>query len=191
MDTNTIVFMGRPGSGKGTQAKRIAAHFGYDYFGTGALFRELKAEDSMLGRKVASTIDEGHLMPHWFASHLVVDKLVTTPLETGIVFDGSNRTLAEAELFFEVATWLGRPYRVICLAVSEETIAKRIQLRGEESGRPEDALAVLKTRIEEYDRETKPALAYLQTLELVTEVNGEQSIEDLDAELIKILTAPK
>jgi adenylate kinase len=183
METKTFVFMGRPGSGKGTQAKLLADALKFDYFATGKILRAMSATDTIIGKKVAETIDNGNLMPHWFASHLVVSKLIETAPNVGIVFDGSNRTMEEAELFFEVTAWIGRIYRVIYLDVPEESIVARINARHSAEGRADDVASAIKNRIHEYDLYTAGALAFHRTQGKVLEINGERPVEEVAADI--------
>lgn len=178
-----IVFMGRPGSGKGTQAKLLSEAVQFEYYGTGTLLRTLAKEGTVVGKKIAETIDGGGLMPHWFASHMVVGKLLESDPTKGLVIDGSNRTLPEAELFVEVATWLSRRYVIVYLSVSEAHIIERLQKRSMVSGREDDDSAAIRVRISEYDAETLPALNFHEQMGTVITIDGERSIEDIKTDI--------
>ena len=183
-----IVFMGRPGSGKGTQAKLLSDATGIEYYGTGALLRSLAKEDTVVGKKIAETIDGGGLMPHWFASHMVVGKLLESDPTKGLIIDGSNRTLPEAELFEAVTTWLSRPYVIVYLSVSEEHIIQRLQKRSLVSGREDDDSSAIMVRISEYDTETLPALDFHTKAGKVLTIDGERSIEEIQLDIATRLT---
>lgn len=192
MSGPTFVFMGRPGSGKGTQAKVLAEQCGYAYFSTGDRFRELAKEESALGDLVRTTIDQGKLMPHWFASYIVQDFILHTPREQGIVLDGSNRTLPEAQLFDEYMRWLGRTYRVLYLEVPENIIVTRILGRAARgSGRADDTEVSIKKRIEEYDTHTLAALTFLEKQGVVTRLDGNRGIPAITLDITEIVAGLK
>lgn len=186
----TIAMMGKPGSGKGTQAKLLSAALRYDFFSSGGAFRALREQDTFLGRKVKKEYDQGLLMPHWFASYWFEHKAFNTPHETGIVFEGPGRKLPEAELFCEVMEWLGRPYRTIYLTVDENEIIKRLRIRAEEEGRSDDDPETIKKRFEEYNKHTAHSVEHFRKKGVLIEINGMQSPEavheDILSELKKI-----
>ena len=76
----TIAMMGKPGSGKGTQAKLLAEALQFELFSSGDAFRKVKEQDSFLGRKVKEEMDKGYLMPHWFASYWFEHKVFVRAL---------------------------------------------------------------------------------------------------------------
>jgi adenylate kinase len=184
MDLDIVVFMGRPGSGKGTQAKLLCNHLGANYFGTGAMFRKLSEEDSPLGKLVGNVIDNGLLMPPWFADYITIDTILKTPCEEKLVIDGSNRTLPEAQSFFEQMQWLERPYRVVYLDVREETILERLRTRGTDSGRADDSEGSLHTRIVEYDTKTAAAREFINEKGLLIKIDGNRHMEDVHQNII-------
>jgi adenylate kinase len=73
---DAIIFMGLPGSGKGTQAKLLGETLGFDHFSTGDKFKELRNQDSALGQLVKEAYDNGKLLPDWFATYLFEDKVL-------------------------------------------------------------------------------------------------------------------
>ena len=179
--------MGKPGSGKGTQAKLLSEALDYDFYSSGNAFRELREKDSSLGRKVKEDYDEGLLMPHWFASYLFEHKIFTTSQDKGIVFEGLGRKLPEAELFCEVMEWLGRPYRTVYLAVDEEAIIKRLQIRAKEEGRSDDSPETIKKRFKEYNKYTAPAVEHFKEKGMLIEIDGMQSPEAVHENVLKEL----
>ncbi|MFM2330801.1 MAG: hypothetical protein RLZZ26_308, partial [Candidatus Parcubacteria bacterium] len=125
MDTRTIFFLGKPGSGKGTQAKMLAAKTGWHVYGSGDLFRAIAKQDTPVGRKVKEENDAGILQPHWFAMYLYLNSLFSVPEGAGAIFDGFNRKVPEAELIVDSLRWLGRPFTVLNIQVSDESVLKR------------------------------------------------------------------
>lgn len=180
----TILFMGRPGSGKETQARRLAEESGYHFFSTGERFRELREHRDNLGRHVKQVYDTGKLMPAWFAQYLFEDALLRIPHETGVIFEGTGRWRAEAELFDEVAGWLGRAYRVVHLEVSERVALERQLGRARSVERPDsDTEEKIHIRFREFAEHTQKALDFFREKKVVVEVNGEQSPDAIAAEI--------
>lgn len=165
----------------------LVEKLGSKYFATGDTFRTLAKEESPLGRKVHETITTGKLMPHWFASYIVNDTILNMEADDTIVLDGTNRTLPEAELFYDVMQWLGRPYKVLYLDVSEDAITERILLRAKESGREDDSEETIRTRIREYDTNTEPALRFQEERGLVVRVEGERSVEEIHEDVLSLV----
>src|SRR3989338_3978186 len=100
---NTILMMGKTGSGKGTQSELLAEKLGYGIFSTGDEFRKFRKRDDFLGGLVREAYDQGLLMPHWFASYIFEDALLKLSPEQGLVCEGIGRKGPEARLFHDVA----------------------------------------------------------------------------------------
>lgn len=182
---NTFVFLGKPGSGKGEQSKLLAETTGFPIVPLGKRFREIATHDTQVGRKVKDVIDNGHLMPHWFASYIFLDTVVRLEDNGGVIFDGTARKKVEAELFHEVMTWLGRPYKAIYINVPDNTALDRIQKRRTIEGRHDDSENTLKVRLEEFYNEAYPAIEYFRSTENFLEINGEQSVEDVHKDILR------
>ena len=88
---HTFVMMGRPGSGKGTQAKLLAKHLGGDIYSSGNRLREMAKGPGFVSDKVKRTIDSGELLPAWFSSHLFVEVLLGLAPQDTIVFEGASQ----------------------------------------------------------------------------------------------------
>src|ERR1044072_8158197 len=99
MDVRTFLMMGRPGSGKGTQAKLLAKKLGGDIYSSGNRLREMAKGPGYVCQKVKKVLREGDLLPEWFSSHMFVDVLLGLSREDPIVFEGACRRLEEAEAF--------------------------------------------------------------------------------------------
>ncbi len=177
MDVHTFVMMGRPGAGKGTQAKLLAEHLGFELFSSGVYTRKLAAEDTYIGRKVKDLADAGHLQPHWLGSFFFEQLLLSRPQDHGIVFDGPCRKLPEAQLFEEVVTWLERPFFVFYLDVSEEVILTRVKKRQGIEGRKDDSAESLPIRLNAFKTNTAPAIDYLRGKGHVIDIPGEGDVE--------------
>lgn len=183
----TFVMIGKSGCGKGKQAGFLAKETGFTIFSTGDKLRELKKADTLLGHKVADTIDNGKFMPPWFASFLFQEAVLYLPEGEGIIYEGAARKLPEAQLFHEVMEWLERPYLAINIEISDEEVMKRLLLRREVEGRADDNEAAIKSRLEEYRTFVVPVIDFFKEKSTLLHINGEQTPEEVHAEVMKKL----
>ncbi len=181
---HTILFVGRPGSGKETQAELLSQKTGFQIFSTGARFRQLREEKGALGERVRETVDQGLLLPHWLASYLFQTALLHVEKDDGIIFEGTGRKLQEAQLFDEVATWLGREYRVLNLDISADEAVKRQVHRGRPDSNTEEKVRI---RLGEYDSHTAPVIDFFQKRGALINVPGERSVEAIHEDIVGIL----
>ncbi len=181
METRTIFFIGKPGCGKDTQAELLSKTTGWPVVSAGDQFRALAQEDSMLGHKVKKEIDSGALAPDWIALHLYLKSLFSVPEEHGVIFDGFSRELSQAELILKSLKWLLRPFRVINIAVSDESVRERLALRSQKAGRADDG--AVEERLREYYAHTEPAIEFFRKENALIEVDGEPSPEIIAADV--------
>src|SRR3989344_2602 len=172
METRTIIFVGKPGCGKGTQAKLLSNKTGWPVFASGPLFREIAKEDTPAGRKTKEEMESGLLSPPWFAMYLYLKTLFSVPAETSIIFDGFNRKVPEAELICDSLQWLGRSFSVLDIQISDEEALRRLAIRKGGEGRADDH--AVDKRLEEYRTYTVAALEIFQRTGTLVEINGEQ-----------------
>lgn len=180
----TILFVGKPGSGKETQAKLLVQQTGYQFLSTGEKFRELREHRDALGEHVRTEYDAGHLMPDWYADHLFQEAILHLPIETGIIFEGSGRSVHQAETVDTVCAWLNRKYVVVYLNISDETAVTRIM------GRRRDELDVeqkVRTRLAEFARITEPALALYRKRGVLLDIDGNPAISDIHTAVCRAL----
>ena len=187
METRTIFFVGKPGCGKGTQAKLLAAHTGWTVIAAGQQFRNIAKEDSPVGRKTKEVDDQGLLQPHWFAMYLYLKALFALPADTNVIFDGFNRKVPEAELIIDSLKWLGRDFVVLNIAISDEEMIKRLTERHAVSGRADDDPQVLEERRKEYYAYTAAAIELFRKAGVLVEINGEQTPEKVAADIVAAL----
>ncbi|MHB1770104.1 MAG: nucleoside monophosphate kinase [Minisyncoccota bacterium] len=171
----TVFFIGKPGCGKGTQARLLSARTGWAVISAGQQFRDIAALDTKVGRKIKSEIEAGLLAPHWFAMYLFQKALFSLPNDVSVIFDGFNRTLPEAELILESLSWLERPFSIFDIRVSDEEVRRRLMARKETEGRQDDT--VVNERLKEYDAYTEPAVETFRRAGVLVEIQGEQSPE--------------
>lgn len=174
-------FVGRPGSGKETQSRMLAEKLGYQMFSTGISFREMIASGSPLGNKIKSDYEKGIILPAWFADYMFESFVLNLPSEEGAVFEGSGRDRQQAETIEKVCAWLGRPYTVFNLEVSEEEVVKRSLARKRDSTDTEE---VIKNRLAEYARLTQPAIDYFRSIGTCVDIQGEGSVEKIHTDVM-------
>ena len=186
--TNTVLFIGRPGSGKGTQAKLIAEKMGWKMFSSGERFKEIRDGNEPFSARVREMYDKGILIPDWFADYLLESAMLGNTVDTGIILDGFGRTSDQAKHLIEIIEWLDRGFIVLNLEVPEEEVLRRMLKRSETEHRPDsDGEEKIKARLAQYDVNTAPALAYFRTQGVVTDIKGEQTPEEISAQIEQIL----
>ncbi len=184
-NTRTIFFLGKPGCGKGTQAKMLAERTGWKVIASGEQFRKIATEDSPVGRKVRAEIDAGLLAPHWFAMYLYQKALFSVPDTASVIFDGFNRKPEEAQLVVDSLAWLGRPFTVINLVISDELVHERIQARSKDEHRGDENS--VNTRLEEYNTYTKPTLELFRVAGELVDVDGTQTKDKIAEDIASAL----
>ena len=185
MKYTTLILLGKPGSGKGTQAKILGEKTGFEVVSSGERFREIASHDTIIGRKVSDMIGNGHLMPHWFASYIFLEKTLHLENKEAAIFDGAARKKPEAELFHDVMEWLERPYKAIYVEVSDEEIMKRIIKRRElENRQDDDSEETIKTRLKEFYDEARHAVEVFKEKGRLLVVDGEQSPEKIHEDIM-------
>ena len=181
MELNTVLMIGKPGSGKGTQSKLLSEATGWKIVSTGDLFRTMAKEDSVVGRKTAETIDKGYLMPPWFAIYLFQRAIFSASAADGLVFEGSGRKPPEAELIVETLEWLGRPFKAVHIKVTDEDIKNRLSLRKGQEGRADDS--EIEKRLEEYRTYTDPAIEVFRKSGHLIEIDGSPTPDVIAADI--------
>ncbi len=186
--SNTVILTGKPGSGKGTQGKLLAERRGWSHFSTGAEFKKMRDEDSVLGQKVKEVFDSGQLLPDWFATYLVQNTFFALTETDGIVLEGYPRSQAQARTLDDILDWLGRPYTVIDLEVSDEDVTERMLKRATEEHRPDSATAEqIAVRLSAYREHTEPMLEFFKQNGKLTVVDGTGSVEDIAKAIDEVL----
>ncbi len=188
---NLIIF-GPPGSGKGTQATRLAEKYNLTHLSTGDLFRHHMKNDTELGLLAKSYIEKGELVPDEVTTNMVKDFLLQDHDTDGFIFDGYPRTTAQAESLDQLTEEiLEAPITVtLALTVDDDELTQRILERGKTSERKDDSdINIIKNRIVEYNNKTAPVAEYYKKQQKYQEVNGIGSIEDITQSLSEALDA--
>jgi adenylate kinase len=179
-DLKTVFFVGRPGSGKGTQAKLLAQHLGWRIFSSGDHFKHLIAHSELLGGRIKADYDRGQLSPDWLADYFFEEAVFNASLDSGVVSEGFPRSLPQAELADEILRWLGRSYRVVHLVVSEDSALARQLNRAKTEHRPDsDAVEKVKSRFDVFRTHTEPLLGFFKKHGVLVEIDGEKTPEEI------------
>lgn len=182
-----IILFGPPGAGKGTQAEKLINHFQIPHLSTGNIFRENIKNETPLGKKVKSILDEGKLVSDETVIELVEDELNKNKYEDGVVLDGFPRTVVQAEALDSYFKNKGSQVDAfVTLSVPEEELVNRILSRGE--GRSDDTPEKIKTRLKIYHDETAPVLSYYEQKGIVKVIDGLGSIEEIFERTLKALS---
>lgn len=182
MPKHLYFFVGRPSSGKETQSRLLAEKLGYQMFSTGAKFREIIGSGSQLGGKIKGDYEKGLLMPTWVADFMFENFLFNLPENEGAVFEGSGRDREQAETIEKVCAWLGRPYTVLNLEVSEDTVVARSLARKRDATDGDES--AIRNRLSEYARLTHPAIQYFHQLGKCIDIDGEKTPDEVHAQVV-------
>ncbi len=204
-----LVLLGPPGSGKGTQAKLLSAHYGVPHISTGDIFRDNIARKTPLGREADSYISKGNLVPDGLTNRIVEDRLSKPDCSDGFMLDGYPRTMGQVR-------FLGRITDVTAaveIAVSEEEIVERLgsrrmcacgavynlvgnppkkegicdKCKGKLYLRDDDRPEVIHHRFEVYREQTAPLVEFYRTQGKLFTVEGSGGIEAVQRRIITLL----
>ncbi|SDE57834.1 Adenylate kinase [Paenibacillus sp. UNCCL117] len=210
-----IIFMGPPGAGKGTQAERIIEEFQIPHISTGDAFRLAMKQETPLGVEAKKFVDQGLLVPDEITIGIVRDRLSQDDCAKGFLLDGFPRTISQAEALDEIAAALDRNIdHVVNLSVDRDLLLARLTGRrickscgatyhvlfnppavdqvcdkcsGELYQRSDDNEEKVGTRLDEYINKTAPLLEYYRNKGILREVNGEQEIDTVTAQISSLL----
>ncbi len=184
----TFLMMGRPGSGKGTQAALLAQKLeGASVYSSGARLRDMAKTGSFFGNKTKEVMERGDLMPIWVSQYLFEEALIKLEPSDTIIFEGSCRILEEAMRFHEAVVWLNRPYKVVFIDAPEAELRKRLLKRSALEGRGDDNAAALQERFDKFTEMTQKSIEYFKQEGTLVTVNGSQSVEAVQADICKAL----
>jgi len=168
-----LVFLGPPGSGKSTQADRLAKELGVIHISTGAMLRQAVDDDTPLGRRAGEYMSRGQLVPDELVIGLIDDWLASGRMSNGFILDGFPRTVPQAEgLTRTFQKYQMTLDKVILLTVQDTEITKRLLNRAGIEGRVDDTEEIIMSRLQVYHRQTRPIEDYYRKLSLLVEVPG-------------------
>lgn len=175
-----LIFLGPPGAGKGTQAKQLADRLNIPHISTGDILRQALSEQTPLGIKAQAYMDRGELVPDQLVEEMVQERLAQGDTSTGWLLDGFPRTVKQAEFLGILLQNHGlTDERVVNLDVPDDVVVVRLLSRG----RKDDTEEVIRRRLEVYRQETAPLIDYYKGQQKLRTVNGNQSLEEVAAEL--------
>ncbi len=181
-----LLMVAPPGAGKGTQAERLAAYYHIAHLSSGELLRSEVAAGTDIGRAAAAYLDRGDLVPDDLVLSMLVVPVLQAARNGGFVLDGFPRTLRQAEEAYQAAQEIEgiELQAVIHLVVSREELRRRLLARGTREGRQDDTEETIAHRLEVYDAETEPLLAFYSGRGLVVDINGEQPVDEVFADIV-------
>ena len=210
-----IIMLGAPGAGKGTQAKKIAAKYEIPHISTGDIFRANIKNGTELGKKAKTYMDQGLLVPDELVVDLVVDRVQQADCAKGYVLDGFPRTIPQAEALDAALAKLndkidyainvevpddniinrmggrracvtcGATYHMVYAPTKKEGICDTFG--GELILRDDDKPETVLKRLGVYHEQTQPLIDYYTEAGILKEVDGTIDINDVFAEIVKIL----
>ena len=206
-----VIFLGPPGSGKGTQAKVLAGKFTVPHLSTGDMLREHIARQSPLGLQAKPIMDRGELVPDSLVLKMVAERIERPDCSHGFVFDGFPRTVTQAKYLGELLRRQGfqQPF-VIHMIIGTALLIRRITGRrickvggeiyniydrppkvdmvcdndgGELIQRPDDREEVISQRLHAYQKLTAPLVSYYRRLGFLHEIDASKSMEEVEQEI--------
>ena len=187
-----IVIFGAPGSGKGTQSDLLVKKYGFKHISTGDVLRAEIKNGTELGNTAKGFIDNGQLIP----DSLMIDILAATydalcPCE-GVIFDGFPRTIPQAEALKKMLNERGTDVSVMLnLQVDEDELIKRLLERGKVSGRSDDNLETIKSRLDVYHKQTAPLADFYVNEGKHVAIKGMGTIEEIFGRIKEAINAVK
>lgn len=210
-----LVLMGLPGAGKGTQAEKIVDKYGIPHISTGDMFRAAIKEGTELGLQAKSFMDQGALVPDEVTIGIVRERLSKDDCAKGFLLDGFPRTVAQAEALEEITSSLNRNINyVINIDVDQTILMERLTGRrickscgstyhlvfnppakdgvcdrcgGELYQRADDNAETVENRLQVNIAQTKPLLDFYETKGYLRNINGQQDINKVFADLDELL----
>jgi adenylate kinase len=180
-----LLLIGAPGSGKGTQATRLAEHFGLTHISSGDLLRQHVTEGTPLGTQVQQYVAHGDLVPDTLLMDVLRKPVVAASNSGGYILDGFPRTVEQAEIAYAVAKDLGVEAQVaVHLDVAREELVRRLLARGRGS---DDTEEVIEHRLEVYMEHTVPMLDYYESREELLRVDGGRTPDEVSWALVSQL----
>jgi adenylate kinase len=185
-----ILLLGPQGSGKGTQAKRLAGTYGLAHIATGDMIREMKERPTELGAELKAVYDRGDLVSDDLMIRLIRDRLDRGDTLPGFVLDGFPRTMAQAEALDELLQELGRGVDVVLefQVADRQELRDRMLRRAAEENRSDDTPEAIERRLELYERETAPLVEWYRTTRgNVVGIHADRAVDEVFHEITEAL----
>jgi adenylate kinase len=183
-----MVILGPPGAGKGTQAGRIAGHYGIPAISTGDIFRAHISDETELGRQVKHILASGGYVPDEVTNAIVAERVRAADCRPGFLLDGYPRTTAQVAALDDVLAEDECPLeRVLELTVDEDAVVRRLLRRAELEGRADDTEEVIRERLAIYRRETAPLARVYADRGLLVQVDGMGEVDEVTRRVVAAL----
>lgn len=183
-----LLIMGPPGSGKGTQAARIADKMAIPAISTGDIFRYNVKELTELGKEAKRYLDAGDFVPDDVTNRMVKDRLNQSDVANGFLLDGYPRTTGQVEALEKILQEKDEALTaVLVLEVPDEEILERLLARAATEGRSDDSEEVIKHRLELYHQETADLIESYVDRGIVGRVDGTGAIDDVTERLLQTI----
>jgi adenylate kinase len=181
-DQMRLLLIGAPGAGKGTQAELVAKRFGITHISSGDLLRQHVKDQTSLGQKIKSYVDNGDLVPDGVVMDMLRKPVVAAAKAGGYVLDGFPRTVEQAKASFPTAHALGIEVQAaVHLDVPREELVRRLLSRQRGS---DDTKEVIEHRLQVYLERTVPLLEYYADREWMFAVDGAQPRDAVHEEIV-------
>jgi len=168
-----LIFFGPPGAGKGTQAQALSEACQIPHIATGDILRSAIAQQTEVGQKAKSYVDNGDLVPDEVLAALVRDRLQQPDAQAGWILDGFPRTLNQAKFFDQLLSELNSAYDlVIYLNVPDEVLMERLLARG----RKDDTKETIRHRLDVFHNQTETLIHFYQQRNHFLQVDGNQPL---------------
>jgi len=179
-----LLLFGPQGSGKGTQAKRIAEAHEILHISTGDMFRTAMRGETELGLKIKPIYDRGDLVPDDLTVALIRERLAEADAAAGFVLDGFPRNLHQAEALDAMLTEIGRSLdAILFFDLDDETAAARALGRAREEGRADDTPDTIARRLAVYHEQTEPVVEHYRMTGKLVPLHAERSVNAVYAEI--------
>ena len=174
-----------PGAGKGTQATKLAVHYGITHLSSGELLRAEVTNGTRIGRVAADYLRNGDLVPDELVFEMLLTPLLEAARNGGYVLDGFPRTRRQAEEAYSVAQKREdiELQAVFYLRVGHNELQKRLRSRANREGRTDDTEVGIAHRFEVFETETEPLLGFYAHRGILVDINGEQPVEDVFSDI--------
>ena len=191
-----LILLGPPGAGKGTQAQRLVDKYGIPQLSTGDMLRAAVQAGTDVGKRAKAVMDAGELVSDEIVNAIVSERIDQPDCAPGFILDGYPRTLAQADAVAAMLASKGIGLdAVIELVVDDKALVGRIVKRAEDAvaagqtPRKDDNPQVFDERLREYYKKTAPLLGYYYAKGMLKGVDGMASIDDVTAQIDKVLEA--
>jgi adenylate kinase len=175
-----VVLTGIQGSGKSTQGNLLEKQLHIPYLSTGHIFRRIAKEKTTLGRYIKTVMNAGILIPDDKTIEIVNSYLSRPEYKRGYILDGFPRTLEQAKRFKNNVD------KVVYIDIPDKEALWRLAYRND-ADRDDNTIQALRKRIESFHKYTEPVLEYYKKKKKLVEIDGTQSIEEVNDEILKSL----